>query len=356
MRVVDIVVNIGAANQRREEESVMPEPGREITLLVTNYAFHAPDVERLRAALGEGRLLTARGEQGLTEALTAHPETDVVCVYMPPERLLDLAPHLRWVALSSAGAEHILRLDWPGRPNAPLITTANGVHAIPISEHVFSAMLLWARHWPDILKLQAERRWPNWSVKQTLAGRELFGATLLVIGLGAIGRRVAQLGRAFGMRTLATRRSADDNANDPDVDMLYPMARLDEALGQADYIVLAVPSTPATHGLINAERLGAVKPGALLVNIARGDVVDEQALLDALRAGPLGGVALDVTAQEPLPADSPLWSQPNVILSPHLSGASDRYSERLTDLLLDNIARYREGRPLRNLVDVARGY
>src|SRR5487761_487382 len=267
----------------------MPETSRDITLLITDYPFHLPDIERLRAALGEGRLLTAHGEGELVAALTAHPEADVVCLYQSPETLLALAPGLRWLALSSAGADHILRQPWIRNPHLPLITTANGVHAIPISEHVFSAMLLWARHWPDILKLQAERRWPNWSVKQTLAGRELFGATLLVIGLGAIGRRVAQLGRAFGMRTLATRRSADDNANDPDVDMLYPMARLDEALGQADYIVLAVPSTPATHGLINAERLRAVKPGALLVNIARGDVVDEQALLDALRAGPLGG-------------------------------------------------------------------
>ncbi len=334
----------------------MSESRREITLLVTNYAFHPPDVERLRATLGEGRLLTTHGEHALTEALANHPETDVVCLYRAPERLLDLAPNLRWVALSSAGAEHVLGQAWPHSPHAPLITTASGVHATPISEHVLSAMLLWARHWPDILKLQAARSWPTWSGKQAIAGRELAGATLLVIGVGAIGRRVAQLGHAFGMRTLATRRSATDDAVDPEIDALYPLARLDEALAQADYIVLAVPSTPETHRLINAERLRMVKPGALLVNIARGDVVDETALLAALRSGPLGGAALDVTAQEPLPPESPLWSQPNVIISPHVSGASDRYSERLTDLLLDNIARYRDGRPLRNLVDVARGY
>jgi phosphoglycerate dehydrogenase-like enzyme len=158
------------------------------------------------------------------------------------------------------------------------------------------------------------------------------------------------------MRTVATRRSASAGATDPDVDVIMPSERLDDALAQADYIVLAVPSTPATHHLINAERLAHVKPGALLINIARGDVVDESALLAALRAGPLGGAALDVTAQEPLASDSPLWAAPNSIISPHVSGRSPRYSERLTDLMLDNIARYREGRPLRNLVDVARGY
>jgi len=334
----------------------MPEPRREISLFVSNYAFQPPDVERLRATLGEGQVLTTHGTRELTEALAAHPETDVVCMYRAPDTLLDLAPNLRWVTLSSAGAEHVLRQDWPYSPRAPLITTASGVHAASISEHVFSVMLLWARHWPDILKLQAEHRWPTGSGKQAIAGRELAGSTLLVVGLGAIGRRVAQVGHAFGMRTLATRHSAVDGAVDPDIDALYPLARLNEALAQADYIVLAVPITPETRGLINAERLRAIKPGALLVNIARGDVVDEEALLAALRDGSLGGAALDVTAQEPLPPESPLWSQPNVIISPHVSGASDRYSERLTDLLLDNIARYREGRPLRNLVDVARGY
>ena len=335
----------------------MSQQPHDITLMVTSFPFKAPDVARLRAAVGADALITTRNMQGLVDALKKHPEADVVCVYRAPDTLLELAPHLRWVALSSAGAEHVVGQPWARSPQTPLITTANGVHAVSISEHVFSGMLLSARHWPEMLDLQRERRWPEGGFySNELVGRELSDATLLVVGLGAIGRRVAQLGRAFGMRTLATRRSATADASDPDVDALYPMARLDEALGEADYVVLAVPSTPETRGFINAERLGAVKPGALLVNIARGDVVDEQALLDALRAGPLGGAALDVTAQEPLPVDSPLWSQPNVIISPHLSGASDHYSERLTDLLLDNIARYRVGRPLRNLVNVARGY
>jgi phosphoglycerate dehydrogenase-like enzyme len=329
----------------------------DINLLVTNFPFKPADVERLRAAVGAHALLTTRSRQALIEALTQHPETDVICVYAAPDNLLDLAPRLGWVALSSAGAEHVLAQPWASARNAPIITTANGVHAVSISEHVFSGMLLWARHWPEMLELQRERRWPAGGFySNELIGRELDGATLLVVGLGAIGRRVAQLGRAFGMRTLATRRSAASGASDPDVDALYPLDQLDEAVAQADYIVLAVPSTPETQGMINAERLAHVRPGALLVNIARGAVVDEPALLAALREGRLGGAVLDVVAQEPLPPDSPLWTAPNVVISPHVSGRSVRYSERLTDLMLDNIARYRDGRPLRNVVDVARGY
>lgn len=329
----------------------------DINLLVTNFPFKSADVERLRAAVGVDALLATRSRQGLIEALTQHPETDVICVYSAPDNLLKLAPHVGWVALSSAGAEHVVEQPWARAPHAPIITTANGVHAVPISEHVFSGMLLWARRWPEMLELQREHRWPEGSFySNELVGRELDGATLLIVGLGAIGRRVATLGRAFGMRTLATRRSASSGASDPDVDALYPMEQLDEALEQANYIVLAVPSTPETQGLINAERLAHARPGALLVNIARGAVVDEPALLAALREGRLGGAVLDVAAQEPLPPDSPLWTAPNVIISPHMSGRSVRYSERLTDLMLDNIARYRDGRPLRNVVEVARGY
>ena len=334
----------------------MPETRGDITLLVTNYPFNPPDVERLRAALGDASLLLTRGEQGLTEALAAHPETDVACLYMPPDNLLRLAPNLRWLALSSAGVDHILRQSWIHAVRLPLITTANGVHAIQISEYVFSAIMLWARRWPALLELQAERRWPRGSSAEVVAGRELADATLLVVGLGAIGRRVAQLGRAFGMRTLGTRRSVSAGATDPDVDVIAPEDQLDALLPQADYVVLAVPSTAETYRFINAERLQRFKPGALLVNIARGNLIDQPALIAALRDGPLGGAALDVTEPEPLPADDPLWSAPNLIISPHISGRSPRYGERLADLLLDNIARYREGRPLCNQVDVTRGY
>lgn len=158
------------------------------------------------------------------------------------------------------------------------------------------------------------------------------------------------------MRVIATHRQVAATASDPDVDVLLTMDRLAEALAQADYVALAVPSTADTHHLIGAEQLAQMKQGALLINIARGEVVDEPALIAALKRGPIGGAALDVTEQEPLPSASPLWRMPNVIISPHVSGRTPHYGERLTDLLIDNIARYRAGQPLRNMVDVTRGY
>lgn len=329
----------------------------DITCFVSDFPFEAADRARLTATLGEGRLHTARTHQELVEMLGAHPDVDVLCVNVVQSDLPPLLPNLRWLALTSAGADHVINQPWLNAPHAPVITTANGVHSVPISEHVFSAMLLWSRRWPDLMRLQRERAWPAGIMERAqYAGRELDGATLLVIGLGAIGRRVAQLGRAFGMRALATRRSVEPDATDPDVDVIAPMDRLDALLPEADYIVIATPSTAETRGMISATRLARMKPDAMLINIARGDIVDEPALIEALTAGKLGAAALDVAADEPLPADAPLWSTPNLILSPHISGLTPRYSQRLTDILLDNIARYREGRPMRNRVQPARGY
>jgi phosphoglycerate dehydrogenase-like enzyme len=330
---------------------------REIARFATNFPFDASDRARLSEALGEGRLLAARTPQELRELVNAHPDIDVLCPTFDTDDLTPLLPNLRWLALPSAGADHVIGLPWVNEPDAPIITTANGVHATPISEHVFSAILLWSRRWPELARLQQERSWPaSLREKAMLAGRELESDTLLVIGLGAIGRRIAQLGRAFGMRTLATRRSVAPGATDPDVDIIASMNDLNALLPEADYIVIATPSTAETRGLISAERLALMKPTAMLINIARGEIIEEPALIAALTDGKLGAAALDVTAREPLAPDDPLWSTPNLFLSPHISGLTPRYSQRLTDILLDNISRYREGRPMRNLVQPARGY
>lgn len=324
-------------------------------LVVTDFALRPEDQARLREALGEDRLLVVSGRDALRETLRAHPEADVVCTFSPTDDLLDIAPSLRWLALPSAGADRAVGLSWFGRPGTPTVTTANGVHATPIGEFVFSMMLMWARQWPRILDLQRQGKWadrPTWS---TLTGRELADATLGILGLGAIGRQVAHYGRAFGMRVLATRRSAS-GTSDPDVDEVIPAERLSELLQRSDYVVVSVPGTPATRHMIGAAQLAQMKPDAFLVNIARGQIVDTDALVAALQHGTIGGAGLDVTDPEPLPESSPLWHLPNVILSPHVSGVTGRYSERFTDLFLDNIRRYRAGEPLRNVVDAERGY
>lgn len=334
----------------------MPTPGDSAPrLLVSDFDFAPPDAERLRNALGTDHLLLVKGRDAAREALVAHPETDVLAGFFPPADVLDRAPNLRWIALASAGADHVLRAGLV-RADGPAVTTANGVHAVPISEFVFSMLLLWARHWPEMLALQRAHDWPEQRRKRALRGRELYGATLAVIGVGAIGRRVAQLGRAFGMRVIGTTRSARPGERDPDLDELAPLERLDALLAEADYVVIAVPATPQTHHLIGAAQLRAMKPSAFFVNIARGSVVDEQALIAALQAGQIAGAGLDVVEDEPLAPESPLWEMPNVIVSPHVSGVTPSYSARFTDLLLENLARYRAGEPLRNLVSAERGY
>ncbi|HEV8193932.1 MAG TPA: D-2-hydroxyacid dehydrogenase [Ktedonobacterales bacterium] len=324
-------------------------------LFISDFAFQPPDRERLEAAIGGDHLVLVRGSGALRQALETHPQADVVCTFFPPENVYELVPQLRWIALASAGADHVIGAGLV-RATGPVVTTANGVHAVPISEYVLSTMLMWSRHWPHMLDMKRNRTWAAADERIRLRGQELFGSMLGVIGLGAIGRRIAQLGRAFGMRVLAVRRSVAPGDTDRDVDELLPSTQLGALLANSDYVVVSLPSTRESHHLLGAEQLRQMKPTAFLINIARGEIIDEQALIQALQDGTIAGAALDVFENEPLPGESPLWALPNVIMSSHVSGISDRYSQRLTDLLLDNLARFREGRPLRNVVDPARGY
>src|SRR5437660_2635242 len=180
-----------------------------------------------------------------------------------------------------------------------------------------------------MVRLQDRHVWPRSASWYNLGARELVDQALGIIGLGHIGRRVAQLGHAFGMHVLATRRTVSDGEKDPDVDELYPMEQLQELLRLSDYVVLAVPLTQETEELIGEAELRAMRPNAYLVNIARGQVIDERMLIRALKEGWIAGAGLDVTSREPLPEDSPLFSLPNVILTPHISGVSIHYDKRL---------------------------
>ena len=324
-------------------------------LVISDFAFEPSDQQQVRAALGPDALLLVSGRDALHDAMRAHPEADVLCTFSPSADTLDLLPNLRWLAMPSAGADHVIRAGLM-RPDGPIVTTANGVHSVPIGEFVFSMFLAWLRHWPQIVEAQRISTWPKRPEWQQLRGRELYGSTLLVVGFGAIGRYVARLGRGFGMHVIATHRTAQAGASDPEANEILPMSRLHDALARADFVVLAVPATSQTHQLIGAAELRAMKPTAFLVNIARGTIVDEAALIDALRSGEIGGAGLDVVEHEPLPSDSLFWTLPNVIITPHISGSTDQYSRRFTDLFLDNLARYRTSQPLRNVVDPTHGY
>jgi phosphoglycerate dehydrogenase-like enzyme len=325
-------------------------------LVVSNFAVAPDDQRRMEAALGAGALLLVDGgRDALREALVAHPKADVVASFFPPADLLSIAPNLKWIALPSAGADHAIRAGII-QPGGPVVTTASGIHAVPIGEFVLSQMLMWVRHWPQIIDYQRAGTWPDAAGREQLHGRELDSATLGIIGLGAIGRHIARLGRAFGMRIIATRRSAGMGASDPDAETLVPPNRLGDLLGAANFVVVSVPATEQTRHLIGADELRMMRRDAFLINISRGSAIDEAALVAALRDGLIGGAGLDVFETEPLPAESPLWQMPNVIISPHVAGNTDQYSRRFTDLFLDNLARYRAGEALRNVVDLARGY
>ncbi len=283
-------------------------------------------------------------------------ETEIICSDRIPDDWRELAPQLRWLQVAGAGVDNLQPTGILSPESGVVITTAIGINASTIGEYVIGSMLMFNRTWPEMVRLQERHIWPlsaNW---YKLGGRELGEQTIGIVGLGHIGRRVAQLAAAFGMRVLATRHSTRSGDTDPDVDRLYPLSQLHELLHQCDYVVLAVPLTPETELLIGEAELRAMQSHAYLVNIARGRIIDEQALIRALREGWIGGAGLDVATEEPLPADSPLYAMPNVILTPHISGVSVHYERRLSALFADNLQRYRSGQVLRNLYNPTRGY
>lgn len=278
----------------------------------------------------------------------------------------DQVPRLRWVALNSAGANHVIQL--PLFTTDVIFTTASGLHAINIGQFVLASILAWSHHLPVLFDLQRKGEWPDgrWA---RYAPRELRGATIGIVGYGSIGREVGRLAKSFGMRVLAVKRRThklDEHSayeipalGDPEgtlPDAIYGPEQLREMLAECDYVVVSVPLTPETRGMISEAELAAMKPTAYLVNIARGEVCDEAALIRALTNGQIGGAGLDVFVQEPLPQDSPLWTLPNVILTPHIAGLSPNYEQRAVDIFCQNLQRYIAGQPLLNLVDKATGY
>jgi phosphoglycerate dehydrogenase-like enzyme len=307
---------------------------------------------------------TCHDADEVAAALKDHRSVEVLYTYHVPPDALELAPEIRWLQLHSAGANHIL--DHPIMQGDVDITTVSGIHATPIAEYAFASIL--AHRWrvPLWTHCQREREWPK--ARWKLYSRpELRGSTLGIIGYGSIGREVGRLGHAFGMRVLALRRSAGpsergyavENTGDPEgaiPERFYPAGALHEMLAECDYVVVALPLTPATLGFLGERELRAMKPTAYLINIARGPIIDEAAVVRALREEWIAGAGLDVFEQEPLPSDSPLWNLENALISPHVAGFTPRYDERAATLFARNLARYLEGERLLNLVDKSAGY
>jgi phosphoglycerate dehydrogenase-like enzyme len=277
-------------------------------------------------------------------------ETEVIYTNpIVPNDLVERAPKLRWLQLTSAGVDRLL--DSPIVRSQVTVTTASGIHAVTISEYVLGAMLAFAKGFPGAIRSQLEAKWAPYPPL------ELEGKTVGVVGMGAIGSRVAELAHAFGLRVLAIRRSVERRTlGEGPADELLPSSELPYLLGESDYVVVAVPLTPESTRMIGEAELRAMKPSGVLINIARGSVIDEPVLIRALKERWIAGAALDVFEREPLPSDSELWGLDNVLLTPHISGGTPRYMERAVELFCDNLRRYLAGELLRNVVDVSRGY
>lgn len=262
-------------------------------------------------------------------------------------------PDLRWVQTTSAGIDGIATEPLKRRSDI-VVTTSRGVHGDQMAEHTLALVLALTRALPKFLRQQARREWK----RQALP--DLAGRTLLILGYGTIGERIGELSRAVGLKVIGVRRNAPSarvtDPKHPDGLEIVSIADLDRVLARADYVVLTLPRTAETVGLMNRERLTHMKPGSFLVNVGRGGTVDENALLDVLRDGPLEGAALDVFGEEPLPEGSPLWDLPNLIITPHVAAASPRYFEQVFRVFADNLGRFLEGEPLRHVADPGRGY
>jgi len=320
--------------------------------------YREKDLERIAAAAPGSRLVTVS-----LEGLADSDLGDVEVLLRGPlpmgvfDRILARAPRMMWVHSATAGVERVLTPAALERGLA--ITNARGVFSDPIAEYVLMMILTISRRLPLLLELQRERTW------QPLEGREMADVTVGIVGLGSIGRRVAELALTMGSRVVATRRrtaseaqptiATDEDEIEALIDML-PADGLPELMAQSDFVVLALPLTPETTDLFNSELFSQAKPGAWLINIARGALIDDRALIRAIREGQIGGAVLDAFREEPLPADSELYTTPNVIVTPHTSWSSGRVLDRSIDLFVENLGRFRRGEPLANLVDPNAGY
>lgn len=264
----------------------------------------------------------------------------------PRENLSTVAPNLKWINAPSAGIEYLMPMDW--LPDDVTLTNNSGTHAPKAAESVVMAVLMLNARLPEIIANQRAARWDQ-IFSSTAAGR-----TVTILGLGNMGRASARALRSLGITVRGVRRTV---ASDDDVDAIFATGDLHAALADADFLVVAAPLTAETRGLIGAAELDQLKPGAGVVNIGRGPIVDYDALSARLEDGRLGGAVLDVFAEEPLPPESPLWQVKNAILTPHISSDdSARYMPRALDIFFENLQRMIDGVPLRNVIDRTLGY
>lgn len=318
----------------------MRDAGR--TTVVVLVAPDAPDPPGLEPVERAAIVHVVRDAEALHRVVA---DADVLVVYDFRTTLLPaalpLARRLRWIHAASAGVDAVMVPGVTDRDDI-VVTNSRGVFDEAIAEYVLGAMLMFAKDSKRSIELQREHQWRH------RESERLAGSRLLVVGTGSIGRAIARLARAAGLNVGGVARS--ERTEDPDFGRIAPNEELEAQLGQADFVVLAVPLTDATRHMIGAEQLAAMAPGARLINVARGAVVDEPALVDALRSGRLGGAALDVFEEEPLPEGSPLWDMEHVLITPHQAGDTGGWVEALGRLFAENLMRWQRGEALTNVI------
>jgi D-2-hydroxyacid dehydrogenase (NADP+) len=323
-----------------------------IVIVSSSKAWSMPRrvVHDLRAEFPRHTFIEAADADAIPAALSA---ADVAFSSIVPREIVPSLTRLRWLQVPAAGVGHVLSPELVASPI--VVTSARGIRARAIAEHVMAGMLALARQLHTAVRRQAEHQWALDEIETSGRIVTLQGRQVVIVGLGAIGSEVAALASAFGMRVSGIRRRPAGPLP-AGVERIFGPEALLEAMADADVVVLSMPLTTQTRHLIDARALGSLKPGASLINIGRGGLIDDDALVEALRTGRVGGAALDVFANEPLPSDSPYWDLPNVIVTPHVAGAMEDYWTPLVRLFADNLRRFERGEPLLNVVDKQAGY
>jgi phosphoglycerate dehydrogenase-like enzyme len=301
------------------------------------------DLSRIQAVSGA---LGVEQAPTLEEAIARAQEAEVIFAGRWSDDLWKAAPRLRWVQSGGAGVERFLTPDFIASPI--VLTNAAGIYAIPIAEQVIAFILAFARGLHKTMRSQMAHQWEYPGVQ------ELLGSTLGIVGLGGIGTEVARRAKGLGMRVIAIRKRPDRPRGF--ADEVRGSDALSWLLAESDYVALCAALTPNTRHLIGEAELRMMKPTGYVINIGRGGLIDEPALISALQSGLIAGAGIDVFAQEPLPPDSPLWDMPNVIITPHHAGDSPHSHDRLMELFCDNLRRHLSGEKLLNVVDKKAGY
>ena len=316
---------------------------QKLGMIVVALRMTQQHIEAIKAVAPEAEIVKINGrEEWRTRRAELAPRVEVLAGVQSD---LDPAsmPHLRWMQTGGAGNDWLLRA--PEIANSDVVlTNGSGVAAIPIAEHVLTLMFTLSRNFHGFAKAQRDHEW----FRGGHLG-EVDGSTMGIVGLGAIGEKTAEKAQGLNMRVLGLRR--DPTRTSPHVDRMLGPDGLFELLESSDWVVLASALTPETRGLIGEPELKAMKNTACLINIARGQIVQEEILIQALREGWIAGAGLDVFAHEPLPPDSPLWDMPNVVITSHRSGSTPHYNDRLVEIFIENLRRYRAGEPMINVVD-----